>query len=208
MAARVYVAEMNGASWSKGNMTLLSGNGVGLTARYCTTDAAQPAQTFPIPIPDSGHNPSYVKTHFLWISGTTSGGGGTNTFTYVSSIRWYADNSMFNWGSTKASGVVLVGSGNSSYWGVASGSYSQATGTQGTSGQYLTDLASIDGSSNVESFYDLDHCLTVDERKIVPNDTAQFVYSKALLHQCWVGANASSGNPGTETFTWVWDEVS
>ena len=207
MPASVFVAEMNGASWAAGNMTLLSGAGVSVTARYCTMDSATPGDSNPIPIPDSGHNPSYWKTHFLWISGSN---GGTYDFTYVSSIRWYCDGDLFNWGSHKASGIVMVmdASGDGSEYGLGSGSYEQATGTQGTSGTKIAEHGGYGASSNAEDASALGSAFPVDNRKITPNDVAGFVYSKALIHQAWVGASAASGNPGTETFTWVWDEVS
>jgi hypothetical protein len=207
MPADVYVAEMNGATWETAGMTLLSGSATSVTARYCTMDSAEPGDSNPIPIPDSGHNPSYWKTHFLWISG---GNGGTYDFTYVSSMRWYCDGDLFNWKSTKDSGMVVVMdvSGDGSEYGLASGSYEQATGTQGVSGAKISEHGSYSASSNAESASALGSAFTVDARKVEPNDTAHFVYSKALVHQAWVGSNASSGNPGTETYTWVWDEVS
>lgn len=207
MPAGVFVVEMNGADWTEGNMTKLSGQSVSVTARYCTTDSAEPGQTNPIPIPDSGHNPSYWKTHFLYISGQD---GGTFDFTYVSSIRWYCDGNLFNWGSTKSSGMVVVGdaSGDGSVYGITSGQYVQADGVQGTSGNVLVTHTNIAVSSNAENASALGSAFTVDERKISVDDTAGFKYSKALVHQAWIGSDAASGNPGTETYTWVWDEVS
>jgi len=207
MAADVYVCEMNTDTWSTANMTFLSGAGEYVKARYCTMDSAEPGDSNPIPIPDSDHNPSYWKTHFLWISGQD---GEDTDFTYVSSIRWYCDGDLFNWGSTKASGVVLLldASGDGSVYGITSGNYEQATGALGTSGNKLSAHGQYSASSNAEDASALGSAITVDERKIVPNDSAGFVFSKALVHQAWVGASASSGNPGTETYTWVWDEVS
>ncbi|MEA2092130.1 MAG: hypothetical protein U9O83_07185 [Campylobacterota bacterium] len=206
MPAGVFVAEMNGSDWSTGNITKLSGQGVSTTARYCTMDSATPGQTNPIPIPTSGHNPSYWKTHFLFISGQN---GGTYDFTYISSIRWYCDGDMFNWGSTKSSGAVFVMEATESAgYGTPSGEYVQATGTLGTSGNKISTHTDYNASSNAEDYNALGTDLSVDNRKIVPNDSAGFVYSKALIHQAWIGSNAASGNPGTETFVWVWDEVS
>jgi len=208
MPAGVFVAEMNGSAWSFANMTLLSGQGVSVTARYCTMDSATPGDSNPIPIPDSGYNPSYWKTHFLYISGQN---GGTYDFTYISSIRWYCDGDLFNWGSDIASGQVIVMdvSGDGSEYGLASGNYDQAYGAVGTSGAKLGEHSAWNSaSSNAETANALGSAFAVDNRKITPNDSAGFVYSKALVHQAWIGANAASGNPGTETFTWVWDEVS
>lgn len=207
MPAGVFVAEMNGASFNLANKTLLSGNAVSVTARYCTMDSASPGQTNPIPIPDSGYNPSYWKTHFLYISGQD---GGTYDFTYVSSMRWYCDGTMFNWGSSTVSGMVLLldASGDGSQYGVVSGSYAQATGKQGTSGNKLTKHGAWSASSNATVANSLVNAIMVDYRKLEPNDTAGYVCSKCLIHQAWVGSNAASGNPGTETYTWVWDEVS
>jgi len=209
MAADVYVCEMNGASWNIANATFLSGQGYGVTARYCTTDSATPGQTYPIPIPEGpGHNPSYWKSHFLFISGQHEG---SIDYTYVSSIRWYCDGDLFNWGSTAASGVVLVldASGDGSEYGVASSNYDQADGTQGTSGNKLTaHTAWNSASSNAEDAAALGSAFTVDARKIEPDDDTGIKYSKLLVHQAWVGASAASGGPDPETFTWVWDEVS
>jgi hypothetical protein len=211
MAAGVFVAEMNGTSWTHSNMTLISGQGVALNggkARYCTMDSADPGTSNPIPIPDSGHNPSYWKTHFLYISGQS---GGTYDFTYVSSIRWYCDGTLFNWGGDTTSGAVFVmdASGDGSEYGVASGSYDQATGVVGTSGNKLTGHSAWNSaSSNAEDASALGSAFTVDKRQIDVDDSAGFKYSKALIHQAWVGENAASGSPDPETYTWVWDEVS
>lgn len=198
---------MNGASWSLGNQTKLSGSSVSVTARYCTTDSATPGDTNPIPIPTSGKpNPSYWKNHYLMFSGSN---GGTYDFTYVSSIRWYNDGSLFGWGSAKKSGQVLVllTTENEGY-GVTSGNYQQATGVQGTSGNRISTHSQYHASANAEVYNSLNNALSVDTRKIVPNDTAGFVWSKHLVHQAFIGSGAASGNPGTETYTWVWDEVS
>ncbi len=212
MAADVYVVEMNTATFGEANMTKLSGStGTPVTARYCTMDDAEPGQSNPIPIPDSGHTPSYWKNHLLYISGTTDGGGAVeeNEWTYISSIRWYCDGTLFNWGSTATSGLVYIGSSNSADGcGVISGNYESGCGWVGQSGALMINHLDIDMSSNAENYDSLANAITVDDRKITPNDTAHFVWSKILVHQAMVGEDAASGNPGTETFTWVWDEVS
>ena len=204
MAASVFVAEMNGADWTHANQTLLSGSAISVTARYCTMDSVAPGDSNPIPIPDSGHNPSYWKTHFLWISGQNAG---TYDFTYISSIRWYCDGDLFNWTSDDSKGMVVVLKPDAEY-GLLSGNYDQATGEIGTSGCKLTDHTAWAASSNAEEASALGSAFSVDNRKIEPKDGVGFVYSKALVHQAWIGASAESGNPGTETYTWVWDEVS
>jgi len=208
MAADVYVCEMNGASWTLANQTKLSGASVSVTARYCTMDSAAPGDANPIPIPTSAWNPSYWKNHYLMFSGSN---GGTYDFTYVSSIRWYCDGVLFGWSAQKTSGMVLLmdASGDGSAYGVTSGNYDQATGAQGTSGAKIGEHSAWNSaSSQASGVNSLANAITVDERKIEPNDTAGFVWSKHLVHQAWVGSNAASGNPGTETYTWVWDEVS
>ena len=207
MAADVYVCEMNGASWSLGNQTKLSGSAVSVTARYCTMDSAAPGDSNPIPIPTTGKlQPSYWKNHYLMFSGSN---GGTYDFTYVSSIRWYCDGTLFNWDSTEKSGAVFVLlTTESEGYGVASGNYEQATGVVGTSGTRISQHGQFNASSNAENYSSLGSALTIDARKIEPNDTAGFRWSKHLVHQAFIGSGAASGNPGTETYTWVWDEVS
>ena len=122
----------------------------------------------------------------------------------------YCDGSLFGWGSTKSSGMVLLldASGDGSIYGITSGNYEQAVGVLGTSGSKLSEHGQYSASSNAEDASALGSAITVDERKIEPNDSAGFVWSKILVHQAWVGSDAASGNPGTETYTWVWDEVS
>jgi hypothetical protein len=207
MPAGVWVAEMNGASWTEGNKTLLSGAGISVTARYCTMDSATPGDSNPIPIPESGHNPSYWKTHFLWISGSN---GGTYDFTYISGIRWYCDGDLFNWGSDTDKGwvAVLDTSGDGSEYGVISGSYAQGAGVVGTSGNKITTHGAYAASANAETADELGNAFVVDNRKIEPNQVNKYRHSKGLVHQAFIGADAESGNPGTETYTFVWDEVS
>jgi hypothetical protein len=205
MPAGVFVAEVNGASWTDGNKTLLSGAGISVTARYCTMDSATPGDSNPIPIPESGHNPSYWKTHFLWISGSN---GGTYDFTYVSGIRWYCDGDLFNWGSDKNKGWVAVLKPTGDDYGILSTDYDQATGVLGTSGNKLTEHSQYNSSSNAEVANSLGNAFPVDYRKIEPNDIDGYVFSKGLVHQAFIGSNAESGNPGTETYVFVWDEVS
>jgi len=214
MAAGVWVAEMNGSTWGAGNMTKLSGQNTSVTARYCTMDSATPGQANPIPIPTAGHTPSYWKNHFLFISGGAVGGDEDNyEFTYISSIRWRCDGTLFNWNSTKASGLVVVlETAESEGYGVLSGNYESGCGWNGASslgksGALLANHGQYDASSNAEDYVEGSE-LMVDNRKITPNDTAKFVYSKILVHQALIGSSALSGNPGEETYTWIWDEVS
>ena len=191
MPAKVYVVEVTGSTF--GNHYFLSGLGYSNTATYCTADLANPGSSYPIPIPNSGHNPSYWKHHMLYISGT---------YTNVSNIRWYTDGDLFGWGDYAASGFVSYAKSGSN--GVPSGLYVQAFGAQGTSGAVLnstnygawltTGMASGVTSSNP---------FTVDTRTITGNGK----YSYMLVSQVHVGSNSASGNP-QETFTWMWDEVS
>ena len=215
MAAGVYVCEMNGSSWAYANQTILSGAGEYVKARYCTMDSATPGDSNPIPIPDSDYTASYWKNHFLMISGGED--GSVYDYTYISSIRWYCDGDLFNWGSTDASGMVcILKVSESEGYGVLSGSYESGCGfagssSEGKSGSRLSNHGAFDSSSNAEVYDSLENALMVDNRKIDgpgAADARNWRWSKHIVHQALVGADAQSGNPGTETYTWVWDEVS
>lgn len=210
MAAGVFVVEINGATWNEEAATFLSGQGYSVTARYCTTDSATPGLNNPIPIPDSGHTPSYWKTHALYISGGNGDDivGDTYNYTYVSSIRWYCDGDLFNWGSDTSKGYVAVLNSLGDDYGILSGNYDQAEGAAGTSGNNMnSEHSQWNASANAETANNLNNAFSVDNRQIQPNAN-QYRFSKGLVHQAFIGSNAESGNPGTETYVWVWDEVS
>lgn len=96
--------------------------------RFCTTDAYAPALNYPLSIPASGFRYSYWKTFLLELSGS---------FTKINNIKAYCDGAIgFTFGS---GGGLLIGTKDSGDSGIAAGSYDQATGEEGVSGDYMDD---------------------------------------------------------------------
>lgn len=121
MPATVEIQEANGSpvSW-----TTIA------TARFCAADLYNPGDNYPVPIPNTGYRYSYWKTFCLNLS---------NIGTSISNIRFYCDGAIgWNYGS---GGGLFIGIKNTGDNGIPVASYSQATGTEGLSGNWLAGSA-------------------------------------------------------------------
>lgn len=195
MVAEVSVVEINGAAGTP-TYTTISGAGVSITARYCTTDSYNPGMDNPIPIPSTSAylNRSYWKTHCLEIQGT---------FTQVNNIRFYPEQDL-GW-TVGPDGFVSYGIDAGGDYGMPSGNYEQATGTLGKSGDALTDHTWVDSTGNLYTDFEALSTMEVDADGNT-NDTHFF--SNCVLTQVVVDSGATSGTMSDKLYTWVYDEIS
>lgn len=154
--------------------------------RFCTADEHNPGLDNPIPIPDSGYNYSYWKSIALNLAGT---------FTRINNVRHYCDGTI-SWGLGTGGGVFR---GNV---GIADGSYEQATGTPGTSGNEcaanhtgISSMSDITSDTSGSPF-------TVDDTN--HDSTGR---TKHIVMQVKVADDATRGAKSSETFTWLYDEI-
>lgn len=195
MTATVAIKEANGAGPSLTTIT---------QGRYCTTDAYNPGDTYPCVVPSAGFNYSYWKHHCLAISGT---------YTSVSNIRWYTSGSVASNWALGTGGRLLVGIRDTPTLGngCPAGDYDQATGTAGTSGDYMKD------STNGHAYYkgqtadpaDADTFtsaspLEVDLNTYGPSATENSYY---VVTQVMIASDATQGDKPNETFTFRYDEI-
>jgi len=174
MSAQVSVQEGNGnpVTWT----TIEN-------ARFCTADTYNPGTNYKIPIPASGINYSFWKSHCLAISGV---------YTEISNVRWYTDGTGFGTGVE----VYVCPSG------LTEDQYSQATGIEGKTGDEMVanhpHVLAASGAFN----YTSTNPLLVDAGPI--SGTA---ITNHIVLQMAVNSNASPGQLSAETFTFVYDEV-
>lgn len=194
MAAVVQIKEANGVTpdWT----VLPSG-----AFRFCTTDAQAPALNYPLSIPASDFRYSYWKTFVLELSGS---------FSKITNIKAYCDGAI---GYTLGSGGgVFIGTKDEGDSGLAVGSYDQATGEEGVSGDWMDDES--DGHAvykgagytiNDITDYTSGSPLDVDSTEYTtPGKTKCIV----LQVKCDTVANgAEQGVQNAETFTWRYDEI-
>lgn len=132
MALTAAIHEINGAPASKTYTAVTE-------VRYGTKDQVDPIQAgttnnfFPIPVPSSGTNNSYWKSHCIDRSGT---------FTDFRNLKVYFTDPSWNLGT---GGKKVIGNRDSGDIGCPDGSYQQAAGTEGTSGYYIADATNGHG---------------------------------------------------------------
>lgn len=177
MAATVVINRLTGAGPTATAIT-------STTNRMSTSDVVAPGTSDPIPIPDAGTNYSFWVTTRLEATVAPDNG--------INNIKWYSDGVSF--------GTGLTCMGDS-----ASG-YTQATGTQGTSGDPLNDtnytqLASASGV-DVTTF-------TSGSPKSVTGSigAATGEFGDRFVYQLGVGTTAGVGTMTARTFTWQFDET-
>jgi hypothetical protein len=167
MAATVNIKELNGAS--AGTPTTST------SARFCTTDSAAPGTNYPLVKPSSGTNYSYIKTFYLNADTTPTG--------TINNIKWYTDGTI-GW-----TGVTISVK--------TSSSYTQATGTEGTTATAMsggTDASTYTSASPLSVTGTLSNPST---GKI----------SDYVLMQAAVSTSAVAGTVAAETITWRYDET-
>jgi hypothetical protein len=187
-------------------MNVEEGNGSGPTwtvitsGRYCTRDSYNPGDNDPCVVPSSSYNYSYSKNHRLAFSGS---------FTKILNIKWYTSGSVkTNWG-LGTGGMLLVGVRDTGANGCPNGSYQQAAGTQGTTGNYLKHASTghayykdqTSGVADADS-YTSSSPLTIDLTEYTTTG-----YSNHVVTQVKLSSSATQGDKPNETFTWVYDEI-
>lgn len=168
MAATVTIHELNGSGPTESSA--LS------NVRHCSADVANDSGTYPIAIPASSSNYGYVKSLRAKAAGT---------FTSLSNWKWYTDGA-----NGYGTGVTLKAQA------LAQGSYSQATGTQGTTG------ANASISTDAFTYTSGSPLSLTGSISSAGVGTVQLVQLQMV-----VASTASSGTTGSETYTWRWDEV-
>jgi len=186
MAATVKIMEVNGSSATYSEIT---------SARYCTADSATPGTLNPIPIPSAGSfNRSYWKSHCLDL---TSGG-----YTDISNIRFFTDGTI-SW-TLGTSGKVYVAKAASGDSGVPTASYTQATGTVGTTGDdMMTTIPYL-------SAHTATVITTLTSAAMMTVDSTHYsgaAKTKMVITQVTVDDDATHGAQAAEQFTFMWDEV-
>jgi len=185
MTATVKIVEANGLTPTFTEVT---------SSRYCTTDSYAPGTLNPIPIPSAGSfNRSYWKSHCLDLSGT---------YTDISNIRFFTDGSI-NW-TLGTSGGVYVATKSSGDSGLPQANYTQATGTEGVSGDdMMSSITYYSGGTKqlVSNYTDLNPLL------IDSTHYSGAVKTKFVVTQVWVDDDATHGAQPAEQYTFMWDEV-
>ena len=174
MAATVVIKQWTGSGPTETTITNL---------RYkAADDPSGTDTTYPLIKPSSGTNYSYVTTVVPYATVAPTG--------TINNVKWYTDGS-----NTYGTGVTLKGIV------LAQGSYSQATGTSGTSG----DLSAAVYTSGTDMFtYSSGSPLSVSGSLVstTGDGTFQLVQSQMAL-----STSVSAGTLSAETFTFRYDET-
>ena len=201
MVATVVVKELNGAGPSYTTVD----NGAN-PARYKTKDEVTSDLNYPCVIPGAGGTGySYWKSHGLDLSAT---------FTRINNVRWYTDAVTSSW-TLGTNGKVVVGQRDATPTVTAQGcpnaSYDQATGTEGTTGDYLYDI------TNGHAYYK-------SGVGVAPVDVATFTnlapmvvdlgnhdgvaeMTKHVVTQTILKDAATQGLQSDATYTFLYDEI-
>jgi len=146
------------------------------TSRLCTSDAYNPGTNYPLIKPSAGTNRSYTKTYYLNADTTPSG--------TINNIKWYTDGAI-GW-----TGVTLFAGTNASY--------TQATGTQGTTGDDSA-VATTDAST-------LTSAAPLSVSGTLSNPSTGKI-SDYVMVQADLSTSATAGTLAAETITWRYDET-
>lgn len=175
MAATASVQEGNEASVSWTTIT---------AGKFCTSDNNNPGDSYPIPIPTAGTKRSYWKSHCLYFTGT---------YTEISNIRIHTDGGGFGTGITCYVGDETL----------AAGSYEQATGTEGDTGDEI-----VASHSGITAKTDLFSYTSASKKTV---DTGSYTgtgdRSKHVVLQLDVASTATAGDLAQEQIVWSYDEV-
>lgn len=184
-------------------------NGSGPTAtvitqgRYAAMDSYNPSLSNPCVVPTSDYNYSYWKSHNLAFSGD---------FTQISNIRWYTSGSIReNW-ALGTNGGLFVAVKSTGDNGCPVGSYVQATGTLGTTGNWMDDTTNGHtyykvGSSNHATPVDADTYVSGSTLLIDSTAYTSAGVSKLVVTQVKIASDATQGDKASETITFRYDEI-
>jgi len=192
MAATATVKEANGAGPTLSTIT---------NARFCTADAYDDGTSNPIVIPSAGFNYSYWKHICLEMTGT---------FTSIENFYLYSDGSFGTW-TWGTSGEMRVGARDSGDFGCPSGSYDQASGTPGTTGDDLeTGHTYYSGQTNksdpITDYTSGSKC-QIDTTTSITVSGNSCYYAVLQVKVDTVANGASPGQQDSETLTWTYDET-
>ena len=138
--------------------------------------------TYPLVKPSTGSNYSYVQTVVPYASVAPTG--------TINNLKWFSDGS-----NTFGTGVTLKGIP------LAQGSYAQATGTSGTTG----DLSSAVYTSGTDLFtYSTGSPLSLTGSLVSTTGSGTF---QVLQSQMALSTSVSAGTLSAETFSFRYDET-
>lgn len=173
------------------------------TPRLSTADSNNPGTTYPIPIPAADFNYSFWQS--LHLTCTNIGDA-----TLLNNHKFYSDGTV-GW-TLGTGGGLLVCIKSTGDCGVPVANYDQATGTQGTTGDYSYDETDghayyKTGTSNATApvsaaTYTSGSQLTVD----TGSHTSAEGF-KGVVLQAKVADDATRGVQTAETLTFVYDEI-
>lgn len=171
------------------------------TPRLSTSDSNNPGTANPLIIPDSGLYYSYWMTLHLTITAL-------NDATLLNNHVFYCDEGTDAW-TLGTDGGVVIGLRDSGDNGVPTGSYDQATGTQGTTGHFMEDdtnghtyYKSQDPETAEISDYTSASTLTVDS---TDHTSAEAFYG--IVIQAKIDDDATRGAQAASTLTFQYDEI-
>lgn len=178
MAASVQIRRWTGSGPTKTDITSIN-------TRLQTDDTHTTAGTTnPVLIPISGTNYSYWVTESLYVSAIT---GGT-----VNNIKVFMDGS-----NGFGTGITMPMSASAT-------SYTQATGTVGTTGTVLNNTNYPGVSTLTDAFtYTSASPLSVTGTTTTTGDVGNL-----LVYQLAIASTASQGTKTAETLTWRYDDTS
>lgn len=181
MPATVVIRRWTGASGSPTQTNITSANTVANAVD--SHQATASSSTNPIRIPTAGTNYSYWVATRLQCTVAPAGG--------ISNIRWHTD------------GTNNFGTGVGCNVGQA-GTYVQATGTAGTTGNILnnTNYSGVGTPSNAFAYKSTATFAITGSIGATTGDFGNFV-----VYQLTVGTTANPGTTSQETFTWLYDET-
>jgi len=189
--ATVTVKQLTGAGPSADTVT---------TPRLSTSDSNNPGTSNPIPIADSGLTFSYWMSLQLTIDAM-------NDATLLNNHKFYSDGAI-GW-TLGTGGKLVVGLRDSGDNGCPSGSYQQADGSEGVSGDDMEDdtdghayYKSQDPETGLVSAYTSGSSLLIDSA-----DHSEAEAFDHVVIQAVVDDDATRGAQVAETLTFVWDEI-
>ncbi len=195
MVATVVVKEYNGAT--PGVATTIT------QGRYCTMDSYNPGLSNPCVVPSADVNYSYWKHHNIAFSGD---------FTQISNIRWYTSGTIASSWALGTDGYLAVGIKSTGDNGCPIASYVQATGTQGTTGNFMDNVTNghtyyKSGSSNYAAPNDADDYTSAATLLIDSTAYTSAGSSKCVVTQVVIDTDATQGDKASETLTFRYDEI-
>jgi len=188
MPVTPYIEVWHGAGPTETNVEALGPPNV----RLKTNDDATIDLVDPVPIPAAGFNYSYWKhIAIAWDTIPTS----------LTNIRHYSDAAIgWNYGT---SGELRRGNRDAGDHGCPKGSYDQATGTPGTTGDDLETHTYYAGqTTKTAALPEVTPGVVIDS-----TDYSAAEDSHAVVLQVKVDTDAVQGDQANETMTWLYDEI-